>query len=84
MFSNIKTTIKQLAKNAVLIAESELGSGNGKKKKEKAIEYIVSNLPFSALIKEIISILLSRFIDDAVEVSVQYLHSLQEENQGEN
>ena len=84
MFSNIKNIIKQLAKNAVILAESELGSGNGQKKKERAINYIISNLPFSSLVKEIIAIFLSRFIDDAVEISVQYMHTLQKDNQGEN
>ena len=84
MFSNIKSIIKQLAKNAVLIAESEFGSGKGKEKKERAIQYILSNLPFSGIIKEIIALFLSRFIDGAVEISVQYLHQLKTEKQGEN
>ena len=83
MFSNIKNIIKQLAKNAVLIAESEFGSGKGKEKKERAINYIVANLPFSSFVKELVSIFLSRFIDDAVELAVHYMHSLQNENQGE-
>ena len=59
MFSNIKNIIKQLAKNAVLIAESEFGSGKGKEKKERAINYIVANLPFSSFVKELVSIFLS-------------------------
>ena len=83
MFSNIKSIIKNLAKNAVMIAESEIGSGKGQEKKEKAINYVISNLPFSNLIKEIISIFLSRFIDDAIEISVQYMHALQNNDQGE-
>ncbi len=76
MFSSIKQQIKDLAKNAVLVAEKELGSGNGQLKKKMAIDYIVKNLPFSNFVKNIISILLSSFIDDVVEISVQYMNSL--------
>lgn len=77
MFSQIKKQIKELARNAVMIAESELGSGKGKQKKEMAINYIVKNLPVSSLVKHIISIFLSSFIDDVVEASVTYINSLQ-------
>lgn len=79
MFSNIKNQIKELAKNAVLIAEKELGSGKGAEKKQMAIDYIVKNLPFSSFVKTIISILLSSFIDDVVEISVKYMNALSEE-----
>jgi len=78
MFSNIKNQIKELAKNAVLVAESELGSGKGQEKKKMAIEYIVKNLPFSNFVKGIISILLPGFIDDVVEISVKYMKSMPE------
>jgi uncharacterized protein YfdQ (DUF2303 family) len=77
MFSQIKLQIKDLARNAVLVAESELGSGRGQDKKKMAINYIVKNLPFSALVKQIISIFLSGFIDNVVEASVTYMNSLQ-------
>ncbi|MBQ8460539.1 hypothetical protein IJ541_10625 [bacterium] len=76
MFSNIKNQIKELAKNAVLVAEDELGSGAGQEKKKLAIEYIVKNLPFSGFVRNIISIFLSSFIDDVVEISVSYMKSL--------
>ena len=79
MFSNVKQQIKELARNAVLVAESELGTGNGQEKKKMAIDYIIKNLPFSAPVKTIISILLSSFIDDVVEISVKYMNSLSEE-----
>jgi hypothetical protein len=79
MFSNIKSQIKELAKNAVLVAETTLGSGNGKEKKQMAIEYILKNLNCSTLLKNIISILLSSFIDGVVEISVQYINSLPKE-----
>ncbi len=79
MFSNVKKQIKELAKNAVLVAERELGSGNGARKKKLAIDYIVKNLPFSNFVKTAISILLSSFIDDVVEISVKYMNRLSEE-----
>ena len=78
MLSNIKRQIKELAKNAVFVAEEELGSGEGQAKKELAIKYIINHLPFSGFIKTVISILLSSFIDDAVEIAVTYLKSLPE------
>lgn len=79
MFSNIKNQIKHLAKNAVLVAEDKLGSGKGQEKKKMAIEYIVDNLPFSTFTKYLISVFLSSFIDDVVEISVCYLNTLKTE-----
>ena len=43
-----------------------------------AVNYIVNRLPFSGTVKTIISLLLSSFIDDAVEIAVTYLKSLPE------
>lgn len=82
MFTNLKTRIKELARNAVFAAERQLGSGKGQEKKKLAIDYIVKNLPFADWVKTVISLLLSSFIDDAVELAVQYMHSMPEE-QGE-
>ena len=76
MFSNVKNKIKELAKKAVIVAEAELGSGKGQEKKKLAIQYIVNKLPFVPLVKTIISVLLSSFIDDVVEISVDYMNSL--------
>jgi hypothetical protein len=76
MFSKLKTQIKELAKNAVLVAEAELGSGNGQAKKEKAIEYVVKNLKCPTLLKSLISLILSDFIDEVIEVAVNYMNSL--------
>ena len=75
MFEKIKTIVKNLAQNAVLIAEEEYGSGNGQAKKQMAIEYIVSNLPFADPIKRILSLLLSKMIDELVESAVEWLHN---------
>ena len=76
LFSKTKTKIKELAKNAVLVAEAELGIGKGQEKKKLAIEYVLKNLPISNFLKSIISILLSSFIDDAIEISVNYMKTL--------
>ena len=76
LFSKTKTKIKELAKNAVLVAEAELGSVKGQEKKKLAIEYVLKNLPISNFLKSIISILLSSFIDDAIEISVNYMKTL--------
>ncbi len=75
-FTNTKKKIIELAKNAVLVAESELGSGKGQEKKKMAIDYILKNLPIPTFIKSILSVLLSGFIDDAVELAVNYMKSL--------
>ena len=77
-FSNIKNQIKEIAKNAVFVAEKELGSGKGKEKKELAIKYVVKNLPFSDILKPLVSMLLSKFIDDVIEIYVTYMKSLQD------
>ena len=83
MFLNVKNQIKELAKNAVIVAESALGSGTGQEKKKMAVNYIVNNLPFSGFVKTIISVLLSSFIDDVVELAVSYMKSLQNTTKGE-
>ncbi len=57
----------------MLIAETELGSGKGQEKKKLAVDYVVKNLNFSAPVKMIISVILSRFIDDVIEISVRLM-----------
>ncbi len=76
MLKNIKLTIKELAKTAVLMAEKSLGSKMGQEKKKMAIKYITENIPVSSPFKPLISLLLSSFIDDAVEFAVQYMEEL--------
>lgn len=76
MFKNVKIQIKELAKKAVKIAETQLGSGQGQAKKKLAIDYILKNLPFPTFVKSVISILLSSFIDDVIEISVQYMQNM--------
>jgi len=76
MFKNIKKIITELAKNAVIVAERELGSGKGQQKKQMAINYIIDHLPFSSFTKNVISIFLSKFIDDVIESVVLQIHSM--------
>lgn len=75
MFDKLKEKIKELAKTAVLKAEEALGSSKGQQKKEMAVKYVVDKIPAPALLKPVISILLSSFIDDAVELAVEYMKS---------
>ena len=81
MFKNIKKIIKELAKNAVIIAEKELGSGKGQQKKQMAINYILEHMPFSAFTKSIISIFLSKFIDDVIETIVLQINLQKEKGE---
>jgi hypothetical protein len=76
MFSKIKTQIIELARNAVLVVENEIGSGKGQVKKEKAIEYVLKNLNCSTVVKNFISFFLSSFIEDVIEAAVNYMNSI--------
>ncbi len=73
MFKTLKAIIKETAYSAVKMAESTLGSGAGKKKKQLAIEFIVSKLPIAQPFKAIFVFCLSKFIDKAVEQAVEYM-----------
>ena len=73
MFKNLKTTIKELAKAAVVKAEQTLGSNKGQEKKKMAIEYVVSRIPIPVPFNILVSMLLSSFIDDAIEFAVEYM-----------
>lgn len=76
MLSNLKSTITELAYAAVNVAEQTLDTASGQEKKTAAIEYVVSMLPLASPIKKIVSILLSKFIDDAIEKAVAYMNSI--------
>lgn len=73
MFNNFKIKIKELAKSAVNNAEEILGSNKGKQKKEMAIKFVIEKLPVPIVLKPIISIMFSSFIDEAIEVAVTYM-----------
>ena len=76
MFINIKSKITELAYAAVSMAEDTLDTASGKEKKAAAIDYIVSMLPLVSPFKGIISFVLSKFIDEAVEKAVSYMNSI--------
>ena len=73
MFKKLKAKIKEIAISAVFKAEETLGSNKGKEKKAMAIQYVISNIPLIAPLQKLIAMLLSSFIDDAVEFAVQYM-----------
>ena len=73
MFKNLKSYIREIAVYAVKTAEETLGSNKGKEKKKMAISYITSHMPVPEPFKLLITMLLSSFIDDAVEFAVQYI-----------
>lgn len=75
MLNNLRMTIKELAKSAVVMAEETLGSCKGQQKKKMAVEYITKHIPVPAPFKLLVSLLLSSFIDDAVEFAVQYMEA---------
>lgn len=75
----IKKVFTKYSYKAVCYAEELLGSGNGKAKKEIAIDFLISKLPiwlrpFSFLIKS----LLTEIADDIIEIAVRQLHYVQE------
>lgn len=76
MFSNLKNTITELAYAAVNMAEETLNTSTGQDKKAAAIEYIISMLPVHSIFKGLISSILSKFIDEAIEKSVEYMKSI--------
>lgn len=76
MFNNLKSTITELAYSAVNIAEETLDSATGQEKKTAAIEYVISMLPIISPLKALISFILSKFIDDAIEKAVTYMNSI--------
>lgn len=80
MFCNIKSSITELAYAAVNMAEDTLDTASGKDKKEAAIEYVVSMLPIAFPLKKIVSMILSKFIDNSIEKAVSYMKSVKNTN----
>ena len=76
MFSNIKSTITELAYAAVNMAEDTLNTASGQEKKAAAIEYVVSMLPLISPLKKIVSVVLSKFINNSIEKAVTYMKSI--------
>ena len=74
MFTGVKDKILALAKNAVVQVEEELKGEDGKNKKIAAIKYVVANLPVPAYLRFVLGVVLSVFIDSAVEIAVAYMN----------
>lgn len=75
----VRKTLNTLALPAVLYAENLIGKGFGEKKKEIAVDFILSKLPvylkpFKFAVKKI----LWELIDFIVELAVSKLHKIQE------
>ena len=73
MFKNIKQKITDLAYTAVNMAEQSMDTTSGQDKKTMAIEYVVSMLPIFQPLKSVIVVVLSKFIDEAIEHAVKYM-----------
>lgn len=79
MFKKLKATISELAFSAVNMAEQSIDTASGQEKKNMAIEYVVSMLPILPPIKTVAVVLLSKFIDEAIEHAVAYMKSVKNE-----
>ena len=75
MLEMFKNKILALAKQAVLKVEEELSGKDGRDKKIAAVKYVVSHLPVPDPLRYIFGIVLSVFIDSAVEISVAYMNN---------
>ncbi|MBQ3310631.1 hypothetical protein IJG72_00995 [bacterium] len=80
MFKNLKSTINDLAYAAVNYAEKTLTTSSGKAKKLAAVNFVVNRLPVVAPIKQIVGLLLNKFIDSAIEKAVKYMNEVRNEN----
>lgn len=76
MFCNLKNKISELAYTAVSMAEETLNTSSGREKKEAAIDYVISMLPIPMILRNIVLIVLSKFIDEAVENAVLYMKKI--------
>ena len=76
LFTNLKPKITELAYAAVNMAEETLSGATGHEKKTAAIEYVLSMIPMVSPFKGIIAVVLSKFIDEAIEKAVQYMKSV--------
>lgn len=74
MLRIIKNKIINLAKQAVFAVEAELKGESGQNKKVAAVKYVIERLPFPGLMKQILGMLLSVFIDSAIEIAVAYMN----------
>ncbi len=74
MIAGFKNKILALAKQAVLSVEEELSGETGKNKKIAAVKFVVTHLPVPSKFRYILGIVLSVFIDSAIEIAVSYMN----------
>lgn len=74
MFDNLMKKIPKLAKQAVLTAEENLKTENGKTKKNEAVKFVIEHLPVANCLKSILGTLLSVVIDSAIEIAVAFMN----------
>ena len=74
MLKKIINKLPALAKQAVQAAEENLKTESGKNKKSAAIKFVVDNLPVSKYLKGFLGIVLSVFIDSAIEIAVAFMN----------
>lgn len=74
---NLKKIITSLAYSAVNMAENALKEEDGQAKKQLAIEFVVNRLPIIQPFKSIVGVLMSKFIDEAIEQAVCYMNEIQ-------
>lgn len=80
MFKNLKNVIKDLAYTAVSYAESALSTSSGKEKKKAAIEFLVNRLEIPIMIKPLIALLFTNFIDKSIEKAVECMNQIKNED----
>ncbi len=74
----MKNKILELAGQAVAIAEETLAGESGKQKKIAAVKYVVTHLPVPRPLRYVLGVVLSVFIDSAVEIAVAYMNNHKE------
>ena len=69
MFHKFKNKISLIAKQAVIVTEFEFGSYKNHFKKNKAIQFVIKNLPVPQLFRKIIGLLFANYIESCVEMA---------------
>ncbi len=76
MLKKLKTQIDELARQAVYLAENTLTGDSYEKKREMALEFVVSNIPVCTPFKKIVAKILAKFIDEAIDIAFKCAKSL--------
>lgn len=81
MLKNLKTNlqaqmsdlIKDKAKEAVKLAETELTGEKGESKKDFAVTYVIAALPIPLILKPVAKYLVGELVEEAIEASLKLL-----------